>query len=113
MNKFASVITFGLVLTLASPLLWGDEGMWLFNQVPKAAIAKKYGFRVTDQFARQLQLGSVRFNNGGSGSFVSGEGLLFTNHHVGMDCIQKVSSGTNDYVKNGFQARTQIGRAHV
>ena len=107
MNKFASVITFGLVLTLSSPLLWGDEGMWLFNQVPKAAIAKKYGFTVTDQFARQLQLGSVRFNNGGSGSFVSGEGLLFTNHHVGMDCIQKVSSGTNDYVKNGFQARTR------
>ncbi len=107
MNKFASVIHLGLALTLSSPLLWGDEGMWLFNQVPKAAIAKKYGFTFTDQFARQLQLGSVRFNNGGSGSFVSGEGLLFTNHHVGMDCIQKVSSGTNDYVKNGFQARTR------
>ena len=107
MNKFASVIHLSLVLTLSSPLLWGDEGMWLFNQVPQAAIAKKYGFTVTDQFARQLQLGSVRFNNGGSGSFVSGDGLLFTNHHVGMDCIQKVSSGTNDYVKNGFLARTR------
>ena len=107
MNKFASVIRLGLLFTVSSPLVWGDEGMWLFNQLPKAAIAKKYGFTVTDQFARQLQLGSVRFNNGGSGSFVSGEGLLFTNHHVGMDCIQKVSSATNDFVKNGFQAHTR------
>ncbi len=111
MTKFATVIRLGLILTLCSPLfgplLWGDEGMWLFNQVPKAAIAKKYGFAVTDEFARKLQLGSVRFNNGGSGSFVSGAGLLFTNHHVGMDCIQKVSTPANDYVKAGFLARTR------
>ena len=81
--------------------------MWLFNQVPKTAISQKYGFTLTDEFARKLQLGSVRFNNGGSGSFVSAEGLLFTNHHVGMDCIQKVSTPANDYVKSGFQARTR------
>ncbi len=97
----------GLILAVSSPRARGDEGLWLFNQVPKAAIAKKYGFNVTDQFLKDLQLGSVRFNNGGSGSFVSGEGLLFTNHHVGMDCIQKVSSPTNDYVKAGFQAKTR------
>ena len=107
MKKFAPVLIFAWILAVSSPLMRGDEGMWLFNQVPKAAIAKKYGFTVTEQFARQLQLGSVRFNNGGSGSFVSGEGLLFTNHHVGMDCIQKVSSPTHDYVKDGFLARTR------
>ncbi|MBY0506469.1 MAG: S46 family peptidase [Bryobacteraceae bacterium] len=107
MRNFTSLTTLGLILTLSSPHAHADEGMWLFNQVPKAAIAKKYGFTLTDQFARQLQLGSVRFNNGGSGSFVSGQGLLFTNHHVGMDCIQKVSSPTNDYVKNGFSAATR------
>lgn len=107
MNKFATVLPAGLILIISSSTVWGDEGMWLFNQVPKATIAKKYGFTVTDQFLRQLQLGSVRFNNGGSGSFVSGEGLLFTNHHVGMDCIQKVSSPTQDYVKIGFLAKTR------
>jgi hypothetical protein len=107
MTKFATLVHLSLLLTLTSPRLSGDEGMWLFNQVPKATIAKKYGFTVTDTFLRQLQLGSVRFNNGGSGSFVSGEGLLFTNHHVGMDCIQKVSSPEHDYVKDGFQAKTR------
>ncbi len=107
MQKFASCLSFGLILTVSSPLSYADGGMWLFNQVPKAAIAKKYGFTFTDAFARQLQLGSVRFNNGGSGSFVSPGGLLFTNHHVGMDCIQKVSSEANDYVKNGFHARSR------
>jgi len=105
MKNFPSVLLFGGILAVSSPWAQADEGMWLFNQVPKAAIAKKYGFTFTDQFSRQLQLGSVRFNNGGSGSFVSAEGLLFTNHHVGMDCIQKVSSPTSDYVKDGFQAR--------
>jgi hypothetical protein len=107
MYKFATLLHFTLLLTISSPRIWGDEGMWLFNQVPKAAIAKKYGFTVTDPFLKQLQLGSVRMNNGGSGSFVSRDGLLFTNHHVAMDCIQKVSSPENDYVKAGFLARTR------
>ncbi len=106
MNKFATLASLVLAVAVSSPGLKADEGIWLFNQVPKTAIAKKYGFTVTDDFLRKLQLGSVRFNNGGSGSFVSPDGLLFTNHHVGMDCIQKVSSGANDYVKNGFLAKT-------
>ena len=88
-----------LVFSLAA-----DEGLWLFNQVPKAEIKKRYGFDVSDDFIKNLRLGSVRFNNGGSGSFISAQGLLFTNHHVGIDCIQKVSSATADYVKNGFYA---------
>lgn len=90
----------GLWLT---PLV-GDEGLWLFNQAPIEAIRRKYGFTLTDAFLKKLQMGSVRFNNGGSGSFISDQGLLFTNHHVGIDCIQKLSSDKNDYVKNGFQA---------
>ena len=105
-NKIATVFQFLTLLTISSPRLQGDEGMWLFNQIPKERIAQKYHFQVTDEFLKHLQLGSVRFNNGGSGSFVSGEGLLFTNHHVGMDCIQKVSSPEHDYVKAGFQAKT-------
>ncbi|MCX6608597.1 MAG: S46 family peptidase [Acidobacteria bacterium] len=79
-----------------------DEGMWLFNKFPRAAVKKAYGFTVTDQFLNRLQLSSVRFNNGGSGSFVSPSGLLFTNHHVGADCIYQVATKQNDYMKNGF-----------
>ncbi|MBI1788811.1 MAG: S46 family peptidase [Acidobacteria bacterium] len=88
-------------------LCGAEEGMWLVNQFPKAAIQKTYGFTVTDSFLEHIQLSSVRFNSGGSGSFVSPRGLLFTNHHVGRDCIQKLSSAQHDYIKNGFYAATE------
>jgi hypothetical protein len=85
----------------------GDEGMWLLDRFPRDQVEKKYHFKVTDDFLRHLQLASVRFNNGGSGSFVSPRGLLFTNHHVGADCIQKLSSAEHDYMADGFHAITQ------
>ena len=84
-----------------------DNGIWLLNEFPRAAVKAKYGFDADDAFLKKLQLGSVRFNNGGSGSFVSGEGLVFTNHHVGADCIQKISTKEHDYMKEGFAAATR------
>ncbi len=92
---------------LANSLLLADEGIWLFNQVPQAAIQKNHNFTVTNSFLDHLRLSSVRFNNGGSGSFISPQGLLFTNHHVGADCIQKLSSQAHDYYSQGFHARTR------
>src|SRR5215510_9583084 len=59
-----------------------DEGMWTFNNVPRAEIKKKYGFEVTDAWLNKVRLASVRFNNGGSGSFVSPNGLVLTNYHI-------------------------------
>ena len=95
------------VLTLlACPFLIADEGMWLPNQFPKDAVSKAFGYTVTDAFLAKLQRASVRFNSGGSGSFVSPNGLMFTNHHVGRDCIQKVSTAQNDYIANGFTAKS-------
>jgi len=77
------------------------------GSLPREQVEKKYHFQVTDGFLHHLQLASVRFNNGGSGSFVSPHGLLFTNHHVGADCIQKLSSAEHDYMADGFHAITQ------
>jgi Peptidase S46 len=88
---------------------FADEGMWLFDHFPREQVLKTYGFKVTDDFLGHLERASVRFNNGGSGSFVSPHGLLFTNHHVGMDCIQKLSSAEHDYMANGFSAATEAG----
>jgi hypothetical protein len=94
-------------LALLSPLATADEGMWLFSAFPKAEIQKRYGVTVSDELLNHIQFSAVRFNSGGTGSFVSPNGLLFTNHHVGADCIQKVSSAGNDFIKNGFLANTQ------
>jgi hypothetical protein len=84
-----------------------DEGMWLFTNVPKAEIKKHYGFDVTDAWLHKVQLASVRFNNGGSGSFVSADGLVLTNHHIASDTLQKISSAEKDYLKEGFYAPTR------
>ena len=93
-----------LTLLLAVPAVQADEGMWPFNHVPVEQIKQKYGFQVTDDFLARLQKGSVRFNNGGSGSFVSPIGLVMTNHHVASDCIKKLSSKEKDYIADGFYA---------
>jgi len=86
---------------------FADEGMWTFNNVPKAEIKKRYGFDVTDDWLKKVQLASVRFNNGGSGSFVSADGLVLTNHHIASDTLQKISTPEKDYNKEGFYAHTR------
>ena len=83
-----------------------DEGMWTFNNVPKADIKKKYGFDVTDEWLRKVQLASVRFPNG-SGSFVSPNGLVLTNYHIVEKAIGDASTAEKDYAKEGFVAHSQ------
>jgi hypothetical protein len=95
------------VLALGSGLAArADEGMWLYSAPPRDQIKKKYGFDLTDAWLEHLMRSSVRFNSGGSGSFVSGDGLVCTNHHVAADAIQKLSSEKNNYLRDGFHART-------
>src|SRR6266542_5208092 len=84
-----------------------DEGMWTFNNVPREDIKQKYGFEVTDDWLRKVQLASVRFNNGGSGSFVSSTGLVLTNYHIVEDIIGELSTSEKDYAKEGFVAHNQ------
>ncbi|MDX6445837.1 MAG: hypothetical protein QOH71_2911 [Blastocatellia bacterium] len=84
-----------------------DEGMWTFNNVPRAEIKAKYGFDVTDEWLKKVQLASVRFNNGGSGSFVSPNGLVLTNYHIVEDIVNEVSTPQKDLAKEGFVARTR------
>ncbi len=83
-----------------------DEGMWPFNNIPRTEIKKKYGFDVTDEWLKKVQLASVRFNNGGSGSFVSPNGLVLTNYHIVEDIVGEVSTPEKDLAKEGFVART-------
>ena len=86
-----------------------DEGMWLFNAPPLKQLKEKYNFEPTQQWLDHLQKSSVRFNSGGSGSFISANGLVITNHHVGADALQKASSEQHNYLKDGFYAKTNGG----
>src|SRR5438445_8793281 len=84
-----------------------DEGMWLFTNPPRKVLADKYKFDPTDKWLEHVQKSSVRFDSGGSGSFVSADGLVMTNHHVGLTVLQQISKpGGKDYVKDGFYAET-------
>jgi hypothetical protein len=89
-----------------------DEGMWTFNNVPKADIKQKYGFDVTDEWLRKVQLASVRFP-GGSGSFVSPNGLVLTNYHIVEDFVGQLGSAEKDYAKEGFVAHSQAEELKV
>ncbi len=83
-----------------------DEGMWLFNAPPIQQLKAKYGFEPDAAWLDHLQKASVRFNSGGSGSFVSADGLVITNHHVGADALQKFSDEQHNYLRDGFSAPT-------
>lgn len=98
-----------IVLTASSA--FADEGMWLFNSPPLKQLKEKYQFEPTPQWLEHLQKASVRFNSGGSGSFVSADGLVITNHHVGLDTLQKIGSEKNNYVRDGFYAKTRADEA--
>ncbi len=105
MKRFCSILL--ACAFVFSNLAMADEGMWLYNAPPTAKIKAKYGFELTQAWLDHVRLSSVRFNNGGSGSFVSADGLTFTNHHVGAACVQQISTEGHDYIKTGFYAKTQ------
>lgn len=95
-----------VILALFAATALADEGMWLFNRPPRQLLEQRYGFNPTQQWLDHLQKASVRFNSGGSGSFVSPGGLILTNHHVGLDCLAKISTKEHDYVTTGYHAKT-------
>ena len=107
MHRILGVLPVLLLTLLTATLAPADEGMWPYNHLPLDQLRKTYGFEAGAAFFKNLQLASVRFNNGGSGSFVSARGLAMTNHHVASDCIKKLSSETKDYIKDGFYAARQ------
>jgi hypothetical protein len=85
---------------------YADEGMWTFDNPPLKQLKEKFGFTPTQEWLDHIRLSSVRFMDGGSGSFISPDGLVLTNHHVAIGQLQKMSNSEKDYVATGFYAKT-------
>ncbi|GAA4774566.1 S46 family peptidase [Stakelama sediminis] len=81
-----------------------DEGMWTFDAFPAAKMQAKYGWAPDAAWLKHVQNSAVRLTGGCSASFVSGEGLILTNHHCVRECAQDLSDASHDYIANGFVA---------
>jgi hypothetical protein len=95
-----------LAVCLAS-VAAADEGMWTIDNFPKAAVKQKYGVDITDPWLQRIQQSITRHETGCTGSFVSAEGLVLTNHHCVMDCLSDISSAGADYIENGYNATSR------
>ena len=110
--KKSLIIFFVSVLTFGS--LRADEGMWLLPLLEKLNISamQKMGCRLTAEDIYSINHSGIKdaiviFGGGCTGEIVSGDGLLFTNHHCGYDAIQQHSSLEHDYLTDGFWAKSK------
>ncbi len=103
--KHSPICPWLILLMIQSLPVWSDEGMWLFNDPPRQLLRERHQFDPSAEWLEHLQLSSVRFNSGGSGSLVSEDGLILSNHHVGADALHKFGDATHDYLRDGFYAR--------
>lgn len=107
MKKLFALLIILAICFISTPVYRADEGMWTFDNPPLKQWKEKHNFEPSAAWLEHIRLSSVRIGNIGSGSFVSGDGLIMTNHHVALNAIQKLSTKERDLVKDGFYARTQ------
>ncbi len=105
-GRFRPLYWVFLLIISAAVSACGDEGMWLYNHPPRELVRQRYGFDLTGPWLEHLQKSSVRFG-GASAEFVSEDGLVLSNHHVGSGAIQRLSTKEHNYIRDGFYARTR------
>ena len=105
--KWITVVEIVLLVSIASPLLLhADEGMWTFDNFPSRTVGQKYGFTPSQQWLDHVRLSSLRIAQGCSASFISPHGLVMTNHHCVLECVEQLSTAESNYVDNGFSAQS-------
>jgi hypothetical protein len=83
-----------------------DEGMWTFDNFPSKTVGEKYGFTPSQDWLDHVRLSSLRIAGGCSASFISPQGLVMTNHHCVVDCVEQVSTPQQNLVEAGYSAKT-------
>ena len=107
--SFARPAAFLAMLSLPVSAAYADEGMWTIDAFPAAKMKADYGWAPDQAWLDKVRSAAVRLTGGCSASFVSGEGLILTNHHCVADCLQSLSSAKVDYLKKGFTAARAEG----
>lgn len=100
--KFGAGLGLAAAFSISAAPALADEGMWTYDNFPLAKVNEAYGLKLDQKWLDRMQGASVRLTTGCSASLVSGSGLVLTNHHCVVECVQDLSSGDKDYVKDGF-----------
>ena len=93
-----------LTITVLTVVVAADEGMWTIDNFPRQAVLEKYNVQVGDDWLQRLQQSIVRLETGCTGSFVSPDGLILTNHHCAASCVAENSTAARDLVASGYVA---------
>ena len=95
-----------LFICFIAPSMYADEGMWTFNNFPSQKVGAKYGFTPSQAWLDHVRLSSLRIAGGCSASFISPTGLVMTNHHCVVECVEQLSTAKENLVESGFIAKT-------
>ena len=102
-----NVLVRALVLLMLSGAAFADEGMWTFDNFPKQLVKEKLGVEITDAWLDHARLATTRLESGCTGSFVSPNGLILTNHHCASECLAQMSTPQKDMLADGFLAASR------
>lgn len=106
-SKFLAAAGVAALASAAAAPVRADEGMWTFDNFPTARVNKAYGTNIDQAWLDRVRGAAVRLTTGCSASTVSPDGLVLTNHHCVVECVQDLSTAQQDFVKAGFYTRTR------
>ena len=102
-----NVLVRALLLLMLSGTALADEGMWTFDNFPKQLVKEKLGVDITDAWLDHARLATTRLESGCTGSFISPDGLILTNHHCASECLAQISTPQKDMLADGFLAASR------